>query len=219
MTTCYFDFDESTLCVCVQIKMKYCTVMVQSNLCTTTTLGTLNLWPLLTGGRCSEVALCYKKVKMEPQNGVVAGRWSLAQVWLYLGHFESWLDKISFIGLTLMYQKNLSEKLVMNICYYYFFQFFGQLSKDLIFVEELSLISVLKVFRDSLSHLARKFAIRHVLLNLFHLKTKMIAKQIVKHIWRKDELPLPIYACISSLRCISCLGNQDKYVQTKMSTQ
>jgi len=26
----------------------------------TVTLGTQNLWPLLTGGRCSEVALCYK---------------------------------------------------------------------------------------------------------------------------------------------------------------
>ena len=34
---------------------------VQSNLCTTTTLRTLNLLPLLTGGRCSEVALSYKK--------------------------------------------------------------------------------------------------------------------------------------------------------------
>jgi len=33
---------------------------VQSNLCTTTTQGTQNLWPLLTGGRCSEVTLCYK---------------------------------------------------------------------------------------------------------------------------------------------------------------
>ena len=28
-----------------------------------TTLGTLNLWSLLTGGRGSEVALCYKKGK------------------------------------------------------------------------------------------------------------------------------------------------------------
>ncbi len=52
----------------------------------------------------------------------------------------------------------------------YFFQFFGQFSKDLIFVEELSLISVLEVFGDSLSHLTWKFAICHVLLNLFDLK-------------------------------------------------
>jgi hypothetical protein len=29
-------------------------------LCTMITLGTQNLWPLLTGGRCSEVVLCYK---------------------------------------------------------------------------------------------------------------------------------------------------------------
>jgi len=33
---------------------------LQSNLCVTTTLGSQNLWPLLTGGRCSEVALCYE---------------------------------------------------------------------------------------------------------------------------------------------------------------
>ena len=37
------------------------------NLCTTTTLGTLNLWPLLKGGRCSEVALCYTKWKWHPK--------------------------------------------------------------------------------------------------------------------------------------------------------
>ena len=36
---------------------------VQSNRCTTTTLGTPNLWPLLTVGRLSEVALCYKNLK------------------------------------------------------------------------------------------------------------------------------------------------------------
>jgi hypothetical protein len=35
-------------------------IKIQSNLCITTTLGTKNLWPLLTGGRCSEVALCYE---------------------------------------------------------------------------------------------------------------------------------------------------------------
>jgi len=32
----------------------------QSNLCVMTNLGTQNLWSLLTGGRCSEVALCYE---------------------------------------------------------------------------------------------------------------------------------------------------------------
>jgi len=62
-------------------------MQIQSNLCIMTTLGILNLWPLLTGGRCSEVALCYKKWKMGPQNGgrcrqvVVIQGWSLAQVW------------------------------------------------------------------------------------------------------------------------------------------
>jgi hypothetical protein len=34
--------------------------LVQLNLCITTTLGTQNLWPLLTGCRCSEVALSYE---------------------------------------------------------------------------------------------------------------------------------------------------------------
>jgi len=46
---------------------------MQSNLCTTATLGTQNLWPLLTGGRCSEVPLCYKQGKQD-QDIVVAIR-------------------------------------------------------------------------------------------------------------------------------------------------
>jgi hypothetical protein len=51
--------------------------LVQSNLCTTTTLGTPNLWPLLTGGRCSEVAFCYKDLNWDYKITVVVGRWSL----------------------------------------------------------------------------------------------------------------------------------------------
>ena len=51
---------------------------IQSNLYTTTTLGTLNFWSLLTGGRCSEVALCYKQWKWDPKTVVV-----VAQVWLF----------------------------------------------------------------------------------------------------------------------------------------
>ncbi len=48
--------------------------------------GTQNSWSLLTGGRCSELALRYKKLKMGPQNSVhcrlvvVIRRWSLTQV-------------------------------------------------------------------------------------------------------------------------------------------
>jgi hypothetical protein len=34
--------------------------LIQSNLCTMSTLGTPNLWPLLTGGRCSGVGVYYK---------------------------------------------------------------------------------------------------------------------------------------------------------------
>jgi len=61
---------------------------VQSNLCTSTTFGfgTKNLWPLLTGGCCSDVALCYKNWKWDVENVVavdVIRRWSLTQIWLY----------------------------------------------------------------------------------------------------------------------------------------
>jgi len=40
-----------------QIKLEN---VIQSNLCITATLGTLKLRPLLTGGRCSEVAYIIK---------------------------------------------------------------------------------------------------------------------------------------------------------------
>jgi hypothetical protein len=46
---------------------------VQSNLCTTTTLGYPNLWPLLTGGR-------YKIDIGRRRQVVVIRRWSLTQV-------------------------------------------------------------------------------------------------------------------------------------------
>ena len=50
---------------------------IQSNLSTTTTLGTPKLWPLLTGGRCSEVPLNYKCGKRDVKIVVVVDRWSL----------------------------------------------------------------------------------------------------------------------------------------------
>jgi hypothetical protein len=37
-----------------------------------------NLWPLLTGGRCSEVAVCYNDSNWDSKMVVVVGRWSLA---------------------------------------------------------------------------------------------------------------------------------------------
>ncbi len=52
-------------------------IHVQSNLCTTTTLGNQNLWPLLTDGRCSEVTLFYKTYKWDSKMVVVIDRWSL----------------------------------------------------------------------------------------------------------------------------------------------
>jgi hypothetical protein len=66
------------------------TIQLQSNLCTTTTFGTPNLWPLSTGGRCSEVGFMLWGLRLGLQNGgrcrqvVAIRRWSLTQVWLYL---------------------------------------------------------------------------------------------------------------------------------------
>jgi hypothetical protein len=53
---------------------------MQSNMSTTTTFGTPKLWPLLTGGRCSEVPLYSKYGKQAVNIVVVVDRWSLAQV-------------------------------------------------------------------------------------------------------------------------------------------
>ena len=47
---------------------------VQSNLCTTTILGTLKYWPLLTGGRCLEETFCYKSYKWNLKMVVVLGK-------------------------------------------------------------------------------------------------------------------------------------------------
>jgi hypothetical protein len=44
-------------------------ISVKSNLCTTTIFGTQNLWPLLTGGRCSEVCyISYDSIELGLQN-------------------------------------------------------------------------------------------------------------------------------------------------------
>jgi hypothetical protein len=50
---------------------------VQSNLYTTTTLGTPNLWLLLTGGRCSKVGFCYEDSNWDSKMVVAVGGWSL----------------------------------------------------------------------------------------------------------------------------------------------
>ncbi len=62
----------------------------QTCVCTTTTIGTPNLWLLLTGSRCTKVCMIMLwRFKKELQNGcrckqvVVIRRWSLARVWLY----------------------------------------------------------------------------------------------------------------------------------------
>jgi len=45
-----------------------------------TILGTQNLWLLLTGGRCSEVALRYKNFNLVTKIVVAVDKWSLIQV-------------------------------------------------------------------------------------------------------------------------------------------
>ncbi len=50
---------------------------IQSNMCTTTTLGTPNFWPLLTGGRCLEVGLCCRDSNWDYKMMVAVGTWSL----------------------------------------------------------------------------------------------------------------------------------------------
>jgi hypothetical protein len=69
-----------------------------------------NLWPLLKGGRCSEVALCYKDSYWDSKNGghcrqvVATRRWSLAQVWLYFDlsfnrtHFQVRIFAFQFLA-------------------------------------------------------------------------------------------------------------------------
>jgi hypothetical protein len=49
----------------IRLIFSSCAFHVQSNLCTTTTLGTQNLLPLWTGGHCSEVALCYEDLNWD----------------------------------------------------------------------------------------------------------------------------------------------------------
>ena len=57
--------------------LRSCKFHEQSNLRSTTTLETLDLWPLLTGGRSSEVALCSESFKWDPEMVVVADKWCL----------------------------------------------------------------------------------------------------------------------------------------------
>jgi len=96
---------------------------IQSNLCTTTTLGTQKQWPLLTGGRCSEVCLCYKRSNKDLIIMAVVNRWSLAQVWLYIefvridlgwlwsrGYVpEKWQNLVAFTFLTKFITSNIPQ--------------------------------------------------------------------------------------------------------------
>jgi len=65
-------FECVCVCVCVCVWKN-----IQSNLCTTTTLWAPKKWPLLTGGCCAEVALCYTNWNCDPKIVVVVGKWLL----------------------------------------------------------------------------------------------------------------------------------------------
>ncbi len=97
----YTYFDPHSLTILLS------QVNVQSNLCTTTTLGTKNLWPLFIG------SFMLKKVKMVPQNGgrcrqvVVNRTWSLTQVWPYYRHKQSLINIYRQLLFSL---KNLESK-------------------------------------------------------------------------------------------------------------
>jgi len=80
-------------------------LLVQSNLCTMTTLGTQNYWPLLTGGRRS---FMLKKITLGPEDSgrcwlvVAIRRWSLTQVWLYMytnSHLSNSQDRRTIVWL------------------------------------------------------------------------------------------------------------------------
>jgi len=48
-------------------------------------------------------------------------------------------------------------------------QFFAQLAKYQLFIEEFTLVPMLEIFRDALPHVAWQLAVGHVLLHLFDL--------------------------------------------------
>ncbi len=60
-----------------QISQNNVSPFTQSNLCTTTFHGTIDLWLLLTGGRCSKVGLRYKDSNWDSKIVVAVGKRSL----------------------------------------------------------------------------------------------------------------------------------------------
>ncbi len=75
-----------------------------------TTLGTPNLWPLLTGGRCSEVG---SRFKLELQNAGRCGKvvdirsWSLAQILDVLIMLTLPMFSLTFLSLSLKFEYKL----------------------------------------------------------------------------------------------------------------
>jgi hypothetical protein len=63
-----------------------------------TTLATQYLWPLLTGGRCSEVSSCYKDLNWDSKIVVAVVRWLLFECGHHL-RFDC-ISKIAFVKLT-----------------------------------------------------------------------------------------------------------------------
>jgi hypothetical protein len=84
--------EPKAICLFFFSKKKLESKQIQSIPWKTTTLQTQNMWPLLTGGRCSEVSLCYKIEKRHPKLVVAEDKWSYTQVWLYTFEQKSLTD-------------------------------------------------------------------------------------------------------------------------------
>lgn len=56
------------------------------------------------------------------------------------------------------------------VVYHIFPQFFAQLAENAFFVEKFTLVPMLEVFSNSLSHIARQLPVRHVLFHLLDLQ-------------------------------------------------
>ena len=69
----------------------------------------------------------------------------------------------------------------------YFFEFLWQFPKNMVFVKEFSLESMLEIFGNSRSHIPWQFAISHIFFHLFDLKN-LIIKNHDKYLQKKAAL-------------------------------
>ena len=106
---------------------------MQSNLCTTASLGTLKFRPLLIGNRCSEVAHIIN-IKLGLSKGGLCRhdafiqRWSLAQVWLYFNNkkleiFLKWKFQVllDWLNIAFLNLRNMRKEIFSHSFYRFFF--------------------------------------------------------------------------------------------------